>query len=381
MFDIFRKFLDLYTGKLACLKPHTLYTLDLLTSWDVEIMQRNLSNKIYVLMAFLFLCTSCSSSHVEESNKFNLSKEEHVWLEKFFRYFMLRETAIYTLAGSKPLTEMSLFYEDTPEEQLREEKREEFVYFLLNRNDEKDMKFYEQLSPVEKEEKAQLVYDQDFIYNIEKLWDKWEKIQHRFPLKKQFLLVKKERPREGWKEIFPGCRAIYDIFFVDVLKTAMVIQENYELFKRVVGYDFDPLEIVFELENEHSDFWNTIRGKEAWKYSYLWGLLYGFGKENTFSHFWKNRHSRDTYCNEKEKTLAASLKTWSSCKNRPSPTDSGAFTISNFTIPAFKSFAQNDPVVAKYEMERGKIQQFYKGKDFVTFTLELLTDFPESQHQ
>lgn len=340
-------------------------------------MQRSQSYKIYILIITLMLFAACSSPQAEKSNKFGLAQEEHLWLEKFFRYFMLHETAIYTLAGSKPLTEMPLFYEDAPEKLLREEKREEYVYFLLNRNDEQDMQFYEKLSPLEKKEKAHLIYEKDFIHNIEDLWDKWEKIQHRFSIKKRFLLVKRERPRESWKELFPRCTAIYDVLFVDVVKTALVIQENYELFKQAVGYDFDPLEAVFELENESSNFWNKVKGKEAWRYSYLWGLLYGFGKENAFSHFWKSRHIRAIECNEKEKLLAASLKKWSSCKNRPSLTDSNAFTISNFTIPIFNSFSENDPVATKYEAEREKIKQLYKGKDFVFFTLELLTDLPD----
>lgn len=51
-----------------------------------------------------------------------------------------------------------------------------------------------------------------------------------------------------------------------------------------------------------------------------------------------------------------------------------AYTLSNFTIPIFKSFSENDPVVAKYEAEKEKIRQLYKGKDFVTYTLELLTE-------
>ena len=334
-------------------------------------MQYRPSNKIYFLIMLLILFTTCSSPS-QKPHQWNLTKEEHAWLEKFFRYFMLHETAIYTLAGSKPLTEMTLLYEGTLKEQLREEKREDHAYFLLNRGNERDMEFYEKLSSLEKEEKAYLIDEKDFIHNIEELWDQWEKIQYRFPIQKRFLLVKKERPKEDWKELFPTCTAIYDVFLVNVPKTALVIQENYELFRRAVGYDFDPLEIVFDLENKNSKFWDKITGKEAWKYSYLWGLLYGFGKENTFLHFWKNRHIREP-C-EKEKLLSTNLQTWSSCKDRPSFIDKNAFTISLFPIPLFKSFSPEDPIVAKYEMERKKIQHLYKGKDFVTFTLELLTD-------
>lgn len=342
-------------------------------------MQRSRTNKIYFLMIFLMIFTACSSPHSKQSKKLDLTAEEHLYLEKFLRYFMLHETAIYTLAGSKPLTVMPLFYESIPEEQLREEKREERTCFLLNRNNKKDMEFYERLSPLEKEEKAYLIAEKDFIYHTEDLWDKWEQIQSRFPIRKRFLLVKKEWSNDSWKEIFPECKAVYDVFLVDILKTALIIQENYGLFRQTVGYDFDPLEVVFELENKNSRFWDKLRGEEGWRYATLWGLLYGFGRENSFSYTWKGSYAKEPSRPEKEKLWAASLQPQSSCKHRPSRTDKGAFTISNFTIPIFKSFSENDPIIAKYDSEREKIKQLYKGKDFVSFTLELLTELPSPQ--
>lgn len=340
-------------------------------------MQRKAAIVIYILMLFLMLFNACSSPYPDQSQKFELTVEEHLWLEKFFRYFMLYETTIYTLAGSKPLTRMILCYKDTPEEQLREKNREEYLYFLLNRSNEKDMTFYEKLSPIEKEEKALLIDDKDFIYNIEELWEKWEKIQHRFSLKKRFLLLKKERPKETPSE--PD--RYYDVLFVDVLKTALVIQENYELFRKAVGYDFDPLEVVFELENKSSSFWDRLEGKEGWRYATLWGILFGFGRENAFAYTWKGRNIKEPHRTEQEKLWAASLPSWSSCRNRPSRADEGAFTLSNFTIPVFKSFIENDPVIAKYEAERETIRQLYKGKDFVTYTLELLTDLTDAEKE
>ncbi len=323
-----------------------------------------------LLLFSLVLLTACSAS--QASKPFNLTKEEHVFLEKFFRYWMLRETAIYTLIGSKPLTEFYLFYYDNSEEQ---KKDRENLYFLLNQNNKKDMEFYESLSSIEKQEKAYLISEKDFIHNIEDLWGKWERIQHRFPLKKRFLLIKKERPKDHWKDVFPTCRAVYDIFFVDILKTALVIQEHYGLFKQAVGFDFDPIEIVFQLEKEHSRFWDIIGGKDAWKYSPLWGILYGFGKENSFSFLWKNRHIRNLHSNEQEKLFALNLPKWSSCPDSPWFDDKNGFSISNFGIPIFASFTENDPIIARYEAEREKIKKLYQGKDFVTYTLELLTDF------
>lgn len=333
---------------------------------------------IYFLLIFSIFFTSCVQQTNKRNEQFDLTDEEYLFLEKFFRSFMLYETAIYTLVGSKPLTSIILSYKKESAK-LNEENKNECIYFLLNKSNKKDMKFYENLSSLEKKEKAFLVEDKNFIYDIEDLWDKWEKIQHRFNMKKQFLLVKRERPESRWKDVFPDTAAMYDVFFVDVFKTANIIQENYELFKQAVEYDFDPFKVVLELEDKSSKFWDKIRGKDPWKYSYLWGLLYGFGKKNSFYHYWNSRHYRDSNCEEKEKLVATSIKKWSSCKykHRPSFCDSDAYTISNFTIPIFVSYTKEDPIVSQYEKEKEDIKKLYKGKDFVRFTLELLTEKSE----
>lgn len=341
-------------------------------------MKNIYKNIIYSLLILSIFFASCVQQTNKRNKQFDLTEEEYLFLEKFFRSFMLREIAIYTLVGSKPLTTMILSYKKESAK-LNEQNKNEYIYFLLNKNNKKDMKFYENLSSFEKKEKTFLVEDKNFIYDIEDLWDKWEKIQHRFNIKKHFLLVKKERPESEWKDIFPDTAAMYDVFFVDVFKTANIIQDNYELFKQAVGYDFDPFKVVLELQNNSSKFWDIIGGKDPWKYSYLWGLLFGFGKKNSFYNYWNSRHYRDSNCEEKEKLVATSIKKWSSCKykHRPSFSDPDAYTISNFTIPLFCSYTEKDPVVIQYEKEKKSIKKLYKGKDFVNFTLELLTEKSE----
>lgn len=316
-----------------------------------------------ILMVFICAC----------SNDKNLSEENHSWLEKFLRYFMFYENGIYTLLGSKPLTSMIIFINDLPEDQLREKEREQRVYFLLNSDNKKDIEFYNRLSSDEKEKKAHLIRDRDFIYNINDLWEKWEKT--RFFINKNFLLVKKIRAAKNWEKL-ESCKKVYDIFFVNVHKTALVIQENYDLFRQVVGYDFDPLKLVFELENEKSPFWDKIMGDDSWKYSVLWGLLFGFGKENSFSYLWASRHIRGMNLTQQENQWSLTLPSWSSCNNYPSVSDKNAFSIFNFSIPLFKSFIENDPIVLKYEKEKEEIKKMYKGKDFVSYTLEFLCENP-----
>ena len=303
----------------------------------------------------------CSHSK-KNLKKFNISSEEYVLLEKFFRNFFIYEKAIYTLVGSKPLTQIHLHYYD--ESNITDEERKKIYYILLNRSNKKDMIFYKSLSK-ETRKKARLIPEKDFIYSTEELWDKWEKIQHRFPLSKKFLIVKKERMLDKVHKFDPKCKKIFNVIFVNILQTALILQENYELFKQAVGFDFDPLSIIFELENEHSDFWNRLEGPE---HCILWGLLYGFGKENSYGYQWKWKNIKKEEASAKEKSFTKIIHQHSSNKNRIS-----RHSITDFLIPTFTSFSDNDSIVVKYQEERKYIQYLYKRKDFVDFTLELLT--------
>ena len=316
--------------------------------------------KILILLVIFLIFNAYSSHNKTTLKKFNISSEEYTWLEKFFRKFMLEESAIYTLAGTKPLTEIHVYYKD----QITDEDRRNLYYILLNCNNKKDMIFYRTLSN-EGKKKSILIPDKHFIYKIDELWDKWEKIQHRFPLSKKFLLVKHERSLEEVQTFDPKCKKFYDVFLINIYQTALILQKHYNLFKQAVGYDFDPLSIVFDLEKEHSDFWNRIKDS---KHCILWGLLYGFGEKNSYGFLWKWRHIKNEQLHNKEKEFSKTIKQYSSVNDRMF-----LYSIKDFPIPSFASYSDNDPVVAKYKMERKKIQRLYKRKDFVDFTLQLLT--------
>jgi len=322
---------------------------------------------LIVVIFFLFF-NSCSFLNPPFPPK-KLTKEEHHWVEKFLRYWMFEENGIYTLLGSKPLIRFQLVYYDTSEEVRRQKETDQYAYFLLNKNDKNDQEFFKKLSKDNKK-KAILISDCDFIYNFEELWEKWEKIQDRFPLKKKFLLVKRERKLDPQRST-PHCIKIYDIFFVDVYKTAYIIQENYELFKKAVDYDFDPIKVVLDIQNPESIFWNKIQG---YKYSYLWGLLYGYGKENSFYHYWQTRSLWDNSMGAAEKKVSQSIEKHSSNKKIPNLSNKNSNSIKDFCIPFFCSYKNPDPIIEKYTLENKQIKKLYRGKDFVSYTLELLTE-------
>lgn len=254
-----------------------------------------------------------------------LSKEERLWMDPFFRHIMLEKSSIYTLLGSKPLTSFVLFYPK-------------------NREDNQP--------------------------TLEELWDKWETIKNRYPISKKFLFVKKKWNGD-WKTYFPEYEVCYEIYFINVLQTAFVIQENYEIFKQVIGCDFDPLQLVVEFEKDPYGFWEKIVSSE---YCHLWGLLYGFGKQNAYSFFWKNRHRIGLASSTEEALLSPYIDKKFSREEQGFFGKITNWLVFNFPIPIFASFSQDDPVIKKYIAEKREIKRLYKGKDFLNFTLKLLTE-------
>jgi hypothetical protein len=259
--------------------------------------------------------------------RIELTAEERTWMTKFFNRILFEEDAIYTLCGSKPLTEIII---------------EEYT-------SEEISAYYNSLS---EEEKKKLTAVIESAYDLPENWRKWEKISSRFPLKK-YLFFKSELHKDP--------RATF-LYFVNILNTALVIEEHYPLFRKVVGFDFNPLEVVHEITNKNSKFW-----KKATSSALLSGILFGYGKKNALTFHWKHFDHPSTCTHFLE-----------SCKHHGSNPSSSVqrkeyYAIQNFPIPSFASFDEYDEVVEKYKKERTYIQEVYKGKDFLDETLRRLT--------
>lgn len=218
-----------------------------------------------------------------------------VALKAFFSELMIEEGGIFTLMGSKPLTE---------------------VYW-----DQKKGKM-----------------------------DQWELVEREVHLSGNFLLIqgKESHWLEGGKKI-----ELDRVSFVNVKQTVCVLEDYYDAFSSLVGFEFDPLEVVLEMK-QGSRFWDRL--KES-RNHYLWGLLYGFGEKNAHAFHQKYSGKGDKmveYCSYQEEVDVPSIK--------------------ELLIPWFVSFSREDPVIQKYRDERSKIQEVYRGHDFLTKTLELLED-------
>lgn len=237
--------------------------------------------------------------------------------------FFLRESAIYTLWGSKPITQVIIPYYSSEDLEV------------LNN----------QLAGESDREVISAPYD------LDENWTKWKKISSAFPLK-NYLLVEKPHPTE---------KNVVIVNFVNILTTALLFQEKYELFRRVLGHDFDPISLVFELKKPYSADWNIITSS-----SVLMGLLFGHGEKNSWCFEWKYFAEHSDESQEFAEDLAFTFS---------DSAPPGSYSLKNFPIPTFASYHTNEPdsKIEQYQKERKIIKSKYEGQDFVVLTLQKLT--------
>jgi hypothetical protein len=294
-------------------------------------------------MFFLFLgCSHKDAQKGSKAKELNLSQDEERLLNKFFRFLLLNESGIFTLLGSKPVTDTQIFYSWDKEDErkiwdeLSAEERKERI-LLIQRDNSDDMKFYRSLSR-DLKKNAIIVSDEDYFLEVDEFIKHWDDIK-KLPISEKFILVRKESSLNVNGEEKPFAH----IIFVNVFETAVILQRYYHLFRAVYGSDFDPLRVTMELKDDQSDFWEKINREGTPE---LWGLLYGFGDKNSFCFSWKqDRHYKfsrlDTVFSSQEFIPVPSIK--------------------HFSIPIFASFSAGDPIVKRYEEEREKVRR-RKGK-------------------
>lgn len=240
--------------------------------------------------------------------------EKMGWMKDFFEEIFLRESGAYTLYGSKPIT-AGIIYDLSDEEW---NKRLEDTLNLCEED--------------EREELKKSVIEIDYTFN--RSWRKWQEASANLPLQK-FLLVDWPMPDEK----------IRTWFLVNIPETAFVLQKHYETFKRVWGKDFDPFQIVYEIQDTKSEFWRTV-----WNHHALTGLLHGYGERNSWMFYWENTHV-EPY---RKKMFVREL------------TGHAGLEKKTFEIPPLASFPQSgtDPVVENFKNDQAALEEIFKDEDF-----------------
>lgn len=282
---------------------------------------------VLVLFFLIFLTTCTEPNHSVRSMQFSIDAEEKEWLREFFRDLLFNFPGAYTLYGTKPIS-LSLIYHLTEQDQV-------------------EMNQY--MNSLPDEDKATLRkkrYDYDANYA------KWEKIQQRFAIR-QYLFGKFPVPNDEKVEL---------VIFLNIETTLRTLLQYYEDFKKILKHDFDPIQVVFEVQNKNSEFWHTVLNHGA-----LQGILFGFGQDNSWFFQWQTEHENEN------NQMGAFLK------SLPSKFDENKhfenYDAQNFQLPIFKVFGlhADDHLIEQYKKEREQIKALYKGRDEVDVALEWLT--------
>ena len=162
--------------------------------------------------------------------------------------------------------------------------------------------------------------------------------------------------------------------FINIQQVALVLANHYETFKQAAGgIDFHPLQAAFELQDPNSTFWNNVLSMQN---HLAKGLLCGFGYRNSLFGDWRCSFQNgklalpsEAYRKEVENYLEEALFIPST-----TPIASGKISLSNFTIPLFGMFP-DDETAEKYRREKEIIEKIYRGQDVVEVTLQRLGHF------
>jgi hypothetical protein len=276
-----------------------------------------------------------------------LTAEEKMDLEYFLRFLIFENYGAFVLFGSKPLCVMNVSDTDPVVIQATRQKR------LASMSDDERTQWECRL---EKCKANGSLIDVDFIRNPYDGWRALEKVRKTFRMKQYIIGVDDESER--------GDRRLV---LANIQKTALVLAENYTIFKEAAGMDFHPLQVVFELQNPNSEFWKRIF---RIKNHVAKGLLCGFGLKNSLFGDWRFKQFHVNVSTELEKEVAQYLKSVA-LHVSTKPVEFGKGSPSNFTIPLFGT-VEGDDVVEKYKKEKREIEKTYLGQDLVEVTLQRL---------
>ena len=265
------------------------------------------------------ILSGCQKRSQHEQNKDHRSEG----IEKFLRHALITHSGVFTLVGAKPITEFSNLTVEPSSERL--------------------LKIYENLSERAKEESSYEDVSGHFREEYE-LWLQWSNVMNKY-IGENF-------------RFFPAPHLKDRIFFANLDAVALTLDEYYEDFKRVYGFDFDPTEIVYSIDSVDSEFW-----KICFSDHYLAGLLYGFGKSNAKLFSWERK-------NKKPGKARGSSCNRSPVVNNPS--------MIQLLPPSFAIYSPLDEKLLFYRNIREEIIKLYEGKDFMEVTLKLLGDSEQS---
>jgi len=287
----------------------------------------------YCILFFQIFFVSCKpdGNKKEKGNQNSgiiISEKEKIWMDKFFCEFFLEGSAIYTVFGTKPLSFKEIIYA------TEEDWKEAAEPYLQDANVHKKKEVYVKIKK----------YCQD--YDFPENWKKWLAFVKNYP-KSPFLFA--EYPTEVKK--------IGLAHILNVQEMIWTLEKNYDLFKKEIGSDFEPVSVVMDFTNKNSSFWNKVFSNHL-----LMGIVYGYGYKNAYF-FSMEMNEKPEY--KKDFSYISMIG-----KNEGEP------SLSHLPLPKFRSYRlpfNDDPILEKYKLERKKIQKQLNKKNFLRKVLYQLT--------
>ncbi len=271
---------------------------------------------LYFIVCVFFLTNFSCASHKQP---LLIAKEDREIVDGFLRFVAISQFGVYTIMGSKPMT--GIYF---PEVYTDEERRT--LYDAQSKGYRKAISF------------------KKFCNNIEvrRTCSEWLKIQDKY-VGEHFIIRFDSEMSLG--------------YLVNVPLVIYLLRDQYQDFAEFLGADFDPDVVSREIGDDSSASWQVIKHN-----SYLLGLLYGFGERNAKLFQW-----------EMDKKISLPFRTASDLlpsmrRNLSRQEDK----IKKLIIPQFIVYQPIDEVVERYVLERKRIQQIYKGKDFAETTVAFL---------
>ncbi|NGX45255.1 MAG: hypothetical protein K940chlam2_00400 [Chlamydiae bacterium] len=254
--------------------------------------------------------------------------EDRVWIEKFIKDFFLTESTIYTLFGSKPMSEIPLCCA------AKGDWLSGYSKLIQNYPEEKKQKALSELESY--------IDDYDLPIN----WNRWVNWSSK-NLDRSFLFSKRTTDSKD----------LFSIYVVNVQETAWILQKHYSLISRELDMEFEPLQAVLEFEDLDSLFWQKVFNSH-----FVQGILHGYGKRN--SYFFDRKillQEKNTFDLYTHPIFKSALDIKDKKKDLP--------------LPRFRSFSSDlsqDPAHQKYQREKQQIRKTLKEKNKFDLVLKQL---------
>jgi hypothetical protein len=248
----------------------------------------------------LFVICSCSRNTTEISKLSQIPEEDRVRIEKLFSFLIWDETFAYVLFGNKPMS-------------VCDQDKIRSPYYLE--------------------------IDPSPVYELESLWNTWQKYAYLFPMNEFIFLTE-------------GNDKYFQIYLLNKTNCLKAIKNNLVLFQEKKDCNLNEFE-MFDYIVTHAR--NGLYKNSLNKSQGLYGILLGFGTENSLGF-------ENYYSVKREPSLNSTAHIDTQDPVQPS-------------IPFFASFSAEETkkLIADYQQQRQEILKIYSDKDFLEITINQLT--------